>query len=352
MPGFDSGDPTNTMRAGNESFNVGGGQNQYMGYPAMTSSSYSSPPGVVPPGGGAFPSPTGYQGYGSQTGYQTGSRLNPSNLGGGPGAVATNTKLSGHEAGVPSLDPLFTQAMDAYLRSQLGQGASPFNLSAFLPSTGGATTPGSVAAPLTPELQQLAQFLQTGQGGGAGAQTLEQMSQTGMPIDQTPAWQAMIASEQHNIGESANQLREQFAGMGNLASSPFGTAISDFYTQTALGQNAQLTQATAAAQEAARGRQTGASEFLTSESGQLGQYLQGLDEQSIQRLMQEFIRTSPDYSPLLPFEQQLATTFPPVYGKTGFAASFGPALGQALGTTLGTFGVQSGPGGTSGSMGG
>jgi len=190
------------------------------------------------------------------------------------------------------------------------------------------------------------QFLQTGQGGGAGTGTLEQLSQTGLPIDQTPAWQAMIASEQRNIGEGANQLREQFAGMGDLASSPFGTAISDYYTQTALGENAQLTAATTAAQEAARGRQVGASEFLTGTGANLGEMLQGLDQQSIQALMQEFTRTSPDYSPLLGYENQFASTYPPIYGKQGFSASFGSALGGALGTSLGSFGISGGSGST------
>jgi hypothetical protein len=335
MPNASTSDPTAIGSFGSESGGGGfGGQNQHMNYPSMTSTyNYgSTPPGVVPPSGGFTPPGDYYQGN------QYGTNLQ------GPGAVGTNTKLSGHEAGVPTLDPRFTQAMDAYLRSQLGQGAAPFNLSSFLPSTGGSTMPGQVSAPLTPELQQLAKFLQTGQGGGAGSQTLEQMATTGMPTDVGPAWEAMLKSEQHNIGENANALREQFAGMGDLKSSPFGTAMSDFYTQTALGQNAQLTQAEQQAQEAAAGRMSSASQFLTGESGQLGQYLQGLDQQSIQALMQEFMRTSPDYSPLLPYEQQLATTFPPVYGKTGFAASFGPALGGALGQTLGTFGLEAGPG--------
>jgi hypothetical protein len=334
-----------------------GGQNQYMNYPSMTTPgfpsysgvgasatyNYGTPPGVVPPGGGAFPSPTGYTGY---SGGGNPGVPQASNLGGGPGAVGASSKLPGGSYTSSTLDPLFTQAMDAYLRSQMGLGAAPFNLSAFLPSTGGSTTPGSVAAPLTPELQQLSQFLQTGQGGGAGTGTLEQMATTGMPTDVGPAWQAMIASQQHNIGENANALREQFAGMGALDSSPFGTAMSDFYTQTALGQNAQLTAAEQQAQEAAAGRMSSASQFLTGTGANFGEMLQGLDQQSIQALMQEYFQTSPDYSPLLPYEQQLSTAFAPVYGKQGFGASFGQALGGALGSSIGSFGVSGGSGAT------
>jgi hypothetical protein len=326
-------DPGNTMRPGNElapglDF---GGQNQYMNYPSMTSPGSMSfnnttPPGAVPPSGSSpfFP-------------YSPGA-LNT------PGGVGSSYNLpSGARTG-PTLDPAFTQGLDAWLQSQMGKGASPFNLSAYLPSTGGTTGPGQVAAPLTPELQQLARFLQTGQGGGAGTGTLEQMATTGMPTDVGPAWQAMISSEQRNVDEKANQLREQFAGMGDLASSPFGTSITDFYTQTALGQNAQLTQAEQQAQEAAAGRMAGASQFLTGTAGNLGEYLQGLDEQSIQTLMQEFIRSSPDYNPLLSGEFQLGTTFPPIYGKSGFGASFGSALGGALGSSLGSFGISAGGG--------
>jgi hypothetical protein len=327
----------------------GGGQNQWMSYPSMgysggsASTSYTPPtttygggysgpvpPGVVPPQGSPYPSPGSYP-------YNA-------NLTGRAGAVGSSTTLPGNYYGAPTVDPLFTQGYAGYLSGQLGTGISPYNLSAFLPSTGGSTGLGQVGAPLTPELQQLEQFFQTGQGGGPGMQSLSQMAQTGDPINQTPAWEAMVASEQQNITKGGNQLKEQFAGMGDLNSTVLGSAIGDYYSQAQLGENAQLTQATTQAQEAAAGRQLGAGEFLNQGAQQMGQFLQSLDQQSISNLMNEYFMTQPQNNPLLALEAQFAGEFPPVYGSKGFGAGLESSLAAALGTSLGTFGMSAGGG--------
>jgi hypothetical protein len=330
---FGSGD----ISTGNPANFGMGGTNQYMNYPSVSYPGFPMPPGGGAYGGGmASPATTSYNLPGAVPQQGSPFPITPA----GKGGVGATDKLPGQTETVPSVDPNFTASWAQYLASQFGLGASPYNLQAFLPSTGGFAGPGQVTAPLTPELQQLAQFLQTGQGGGVGAQTLQSLSETGLPTDVGPAWQAAIAAQQRNIAENANQLREQFAGMGALDSSPFGTAISDFYSQTTKDQNAQLLAAEQAAQEAAAGRRAGASSELFGAGQGLGEFLQGLDQQSINALMQEFIRTSPDYSPLLGMESGFATTYPPIYGKGGFAASIGSSFGSALGQSLGSFGLS------------
>jgi len=265
-------------------------------------------------------------------------------LTGGSGAVGSSTTLPGNYYGAPTVDPLFTQGYAGYLSSQLGTGISPYNLSAYLPSTGQSSGAGQVAAPLTPELQQLEQFFQTGQGGGPGMQSLLGLSQTGDPINQTPAWQAMVASEAQNTAEQGNALKEQFGAMGDVNSTSAGQAEGDFYSQVALGQNAQLTQAQTTAQQNAVQNMMGASEYLNTGAQQVGQYLQGLDQQSINSLMQEYFMTTPQENPLLSEEAQFAGEFPPIYGSKGFGAGLESSLASSLGTSLGTINASVGGG--------
>jgi hypothetical protein len=295
------------------------------------------PPGVVPPSGSPYPSP-------GQLPYNA-------NLTGTAGAVGSSTTLPGNYYGVPTVDPLFTQGYAGYLSGQLGTGISPYNLSAYLPSTGGSTGAGQVSAPLTPELQQLMQFFETGQGTGAGMSSLSQLASTGDPINQTPAWQAMVASENQNTAEQANNLKEQFGAMGDINSTSSGQALGDYYSQVALGQNSQLTQAQTAAQQQAVQNQMGASEFLNTGSQQMGQYLQGLDQQSIQNLMQEYFMTTPQENPLLAEEAQFAGTYAPVYGSKGFGAGLEESLSSSLGTSLGSISAMYDSGSNSGSIG-
>lgn len=236
----------------------------------------------------------------------------------------------------PTLDPGFTQAFDDWLKGQIGKGATPYDLQAVLPSTGQTTGAGQLTAGMNPELQQLMQFFTTGQPGTMpGASTLGDMSKTGMPIDVMPEWQAMIDAQQRNIGQGSANLREQFASLGNLKSSPFGGAMSDYYSQTAKDQNALLGQLEAGSLESARGRQMDSSSLLTQLGGQMGQYIQGLDQSSIDRLLQEFVRTRPENSPLLGAQFGMATTFPPTYEKKG---GIGQAIVGSLGDILGGLG--------------
>jgi len=69
---------------------------------------------------------------------------------------------------------------------------------------------------------------------------------------------------------------------------------------------------------------------------QAGMEQQSLDQGSIDRLVQEFIRTRPEYSPLLSGMEQMGTTFSPLYGHTGFGAAFGQSFGGGLGSGLAT----------------
>jgi hypothetical protein len=245
--------------------------------------------------------------------------------------------LGGSERAETSMFPGLTGELAGFLNSELGQGLQPFDLSTFLPSTGGMSDKGNLTAPLNPTLQSLIDFF-SGKGSSIpGSDTLKQLADTGMPVDQTPAWQAMIDSMQRNIGQNQANLKEQFNFAGGLAGSPFAQAMTDFQSQTAKDENAQLLQAQAQALEAARGRQMGASEFITSGAGNLGQMLQGLDQSSIDRIYQEFQRVQPENNPLLNMIYGLGTTFAPIFSKNyGTGASGG--LAQSAGSLAGGLG--------------
>lgn len=287
----------------------------------------ATPPGVVPPTSlpvNTNPPAGSQQGLAGPGGYDPNNPIGP---GGGVKNVGSGA------ATVTTLFPQYTGQYGNLLASQLGKGATPFNLSALMPSSGQATTPGALSAPLDQLNQMLQQFYATGSGGPTGSSTVESMAQTGNPTDVGPAWQAMLAAEQKNTDKNAANLREQFAFGGDLKSSPFASAMTDFYNQNTLNQNAQLTAAEQAAQESAAGRQLSASSDLMAGSGNMATNLQNLDQQAIQNMLAEFVRTSPDYSPLLGAQGGLATTFPPtiegsvgVGGMGGAVSSAGTAL--------------------------
>lgn len=286
----------------------------------------STPPGIVP---GQAPN-NGYPYYAN-------------NLNGAAGSVGAADKLPGGAGTSPSLDPQFTQALDQFLRGQLGNGISPFNLSSFLPSTGGNTSPGQVAAPLNPMLQQLMQFLSTGSGGGAGSSQLMglasnpmasfgTMGTTGNPTDVMPEWQSMINAQQTNIGQNQANLKEQFGSMGNLSSSSAANAMALYNTQTTADQNSLLGQLTSQSTESAQGRllqalmsgqstQNSAASTLFGAGNQLGNTLQSLDQNSINQLMQEYFQTTPQANPLNNEMFGLGTTFAPMYSPKGGVGS-------------------------------
>ena len=231
-------------------------------------------------------------------------------------------------------DPQLQENFFAWLKTNIGAGATPF--------------PDNLNASRDPLLNALYNFYSTGQGDTPAAKTImqliqnpkatipdiiNQMAESGLPVDRTQAWQAMIAAQQRNIDRTAADLRGQFAFSGNLAGTPFANAMVDFYSQAAKDQNATLASWQANALEAARGRQMNAGElilnasergqdrltslgmFLSNSARDLGTLFQGLGQQDIDRVLNEFIRTRPEYSPLLNLLFSAATTFPPTLQK-------------------------------------
>jgi hypothetical protein len=280
-------------------------------------------PGIVSPG--ATPVSTSNL-PGTGQGLAGPNTYNPNDPAGSYGGVKN---VGTGAATVNPLFPQFTEQFYNYLSSQLGKGATPFNQSTLLPSSGEATTPGSLNAPLNDVSQMLEQFYKTGSGGPVGTSTMESMAQTGNPTDVGPAWEAMIKAQQQNTDRNAANLREQFAFGGDLKSSPFGQSMQDFFNQNTLNQNAQLTAAEQQAQEAAAGRQATAAQDLTSGATGLGTQLQGLDQQAIQNMLAEFVRTRPEYAPLLAQQGGAATTFPPTISDTVGVGGLGGALASA-----------------------
>lgn len=284
-----------------------GGSNQFFSsFPTMPSPSMTTPnnlpnnPGVVPPFNSSNPgSPqplqfTGPPGASGQTGI-------------GKGLFAQNP-----------LDPSLTSQLFQFLQSQIGQGVSPFSLSTLLPSSGQATTPGQLNAPLTALLQQMQSAF--GPGGQIGTMATQGLSAV-------PQWQTMVDAMQRQIAEGASNVREQFNVEGNLAGSPFGTAMVDYQTQS----NKDLNSLLASLQQQNFSQQLQAGNEVQG----AGQFLQGLDQQSIQNVLQEFIRTSPQNNPLLGLEFGASTTFPPVLNPKSGAGGLGALLGGAGGLASG-----------------
>lgn len=231
---------------------TGGGSNQWMSYPSLPSggmSAYGSPSAGTPtantspasstnpfatlPGG---PTLTGPPSGGNQlTSYPVGS----------------TTQIGGGLETTPTMDPSFTGNFYSMLQSMLGGGAGLQN--------------------------QLLSFLS---GGGPsnipGANQLENMSQTGGLISALPEWQSMVAAMGQNTAQNEAQLKEQFAGMGALDSSPFGTAMSDYLQQTNLSQNSLLGQLDTQAMQQAMQNELTASTSLTGMAGQESQFLDQL----------------------------------------------------------------------------
>lgn len=269
------------------------GSNQYFNFnPAVTpmpgnTSSSGVPPGAVPPAGAP--------------------NLPSNNFPTGPGASAS-AGLPGGNTTIPTFDPNFTHQFYAWLQQQLGQGASPFNLSTPLPS-GGSTQPGQLTAPLNPIEQSLMKFYQTGS------------ADSGPMPGVMPMWNAALAAMNGPQGPAATEearIRGQFAFGGNLASSPFAQAMTQFGEQNVLNENALLTSAT---QSALPGMQ------------QFGSDIQQMDQGAINNMLQEFIRTRPEYSPLLNMLFGGATSSPGVVKKGSGAGALGGILGGA-GTLL------------------
>lgn len=273
------------------------GSNQFT--PSMPSIPAGNAPGTVPQSGSTMPSST-------------------------PATYGLNYLGHGFFNEQP-ISPQLQNNFGNYLMQNLGKGATPFDLSALFPSSGQAGSQGQLSAPLTQLLTQL-QGLFSGQispsqGGPMGGAfgTLSNVAQNG--ISAVPTWQSMVDAMQRQIGQGANNLREQFASMGALAGSPFGQAMTDYQTQSNKDLNSQLAQL----QYQGIQDQLAAASGLMSSSDSLGQFIQGLDQGSIDRLYNEFLRTQPEYNPLLGMTAGLATTFQPILTK-----NYGVGAGAAL----------------------
>lgn len=163
----------------------------------------------------------------------------------------------------------------------------------------GVPTLAGVGSPFTPQQmqqqyqQQMMQQLLMGGGGGGGfpgqpgfgpsagtpssGLTADQvlaswagnqdylkgfMSNQGYPTQVTPAWTSMVDAMQRNIQRGAANLEEQFGVSGNRFSTSFGTAATDYQTQTQKDQNSLLAQMTLSSDEAAKQRMLSAATSL------------------------------------------------------------------------------------------
>lgn len=265
-------------------------ENQYMMFPSMPGYNATNIPGLTPMG----PQTAAATGGGTNIGYD------PKKTGQRP--VSTDI-AGGQYSAVSPLDPAFTKAYSGWLGSEIGKGVSPY--------------PGGLTAPNNQILQMLTAMFEPGG-------SLASMIKTGEPISALPEWKAMVDASGQNVQRNLAQLREQFAAGGNLMGTPYGDATQNYMAQTTKDQNAMLIQAQTQALEQAMGRKLSADEFM----GQFGQYLQGLDQASINRMYQEYIRTSPEYNPLINAMAQFATTYPPTVQKEQGGGILGGILGN------------------------
>lgn len=308
--GAPSNDIMRTSYAGNDATP---GSNQFTGNFTPRMPAMFTPGNTATPGGGGYSSP--YPMFGNP--YQvpeSGGWNNPtSGPFGGPLASKQGvaepgaTHNLGHGIMTTGLQfPGLASNFADYINSQIGQGLTPFNLSTQLP-TGGMTQPGQLTAGLNPLLQQLQNFFMTGQGGGMpGMQNLSTIANQG--VSALPEWQAMVAAMNQNTQQNEANLKEQFASMGDLAGSPFGTAMSNYLQQTNLDQNSLLGQLT---QSNIQNIQMPAIESLFGGSQQMAGGLQALDQQAIQNMYQEFQRIQPQNNPLMQYMMGLGTLYPP-----------------------------------------
>lgn len=112
-------------------------------------------------------------------------------------------------------------------------------------------------------------------------------SESGMPTDVLPAWDAMVAAQQRNIDRKFADLQEAFNVTGNRFSTPFGQAAVDYQTQAALDQNSLLAQMALGSMESGRNRQFSAANQLANLAyGGISQ-LSGQDFQSAMNQMNQ-----------------------------------------------------------------
>lgn len=325
-----------------------GGSNQYASYPSLPgsntyggtpsaptgnffqpTSSASSPYSPASPlqgatyGGGSgapgtVPSTPGTVPGGSGSSYTYSQNLsNPSQFDSQYPSRTQPAESIGHgQYSVPPTDASLQNSIMNYLQGQVGQGMSPFNLQALLP-TGGTTGAGQVSSPLDPLSQAMMQFYSTGAtGGNPGLQSLSQLASTGDPIDQTPAWQAMVQQMQQQIGTGAANVREQMSFSGNLPGSAGALATSEYQNQSTADLNSQLLSAQTQAQQQAVQNKLTASGQIQSGEQSLASSLYGYDQSAVTNLMNEFFATQSQENPTLGYQFGGGTAYAPTFGKT------------------------------------
>ncbi len=277
----------------------------------------------------------------------------------------TGGAASAYGAQMP-ISPGLTGQLAQLLSSMVGKGATPYSGQAYTPSTGAFTQPGQLSANITPELWNLAQyFQQMGMDPSKwiqpqGGDTLSQMEKTGMPISTTDQWAQMQSAMDRIYKQGAANVAEGFAGAGTMYSSPYGAASTDYELQAAKEKASTMAGLTTQSMEQARGRQMQAldieksyygmnqqqQQYFLSAANQIQQLFQGMDQASIDRTLTEFIRTQPEYGPLLQYIYGLSTTFPAALptkaGLTPGAAAIGSAGGILQGIS-GLIGAIKGP---------
>ncbi len=332
-------------------------------YGAPSSTGYA--PTFYGPGGGApdFSEGGGGFGGGGDPGgtYPSfpGSYAWPSSGGGGGAATPNkssaispttyNVKDTGQWVAGSPLVPGLTQNLADYLQSIVGRGATPFEGATTLPSTGDPTAPGQLSAGITPELWKLMQYY-TGAATDpsqwvqpVGGDILGEMAKTGMPVSTSAEWAKMQSAMERQYRQGAANVAEGFAVGGGMAGSPYGQASTDYELQAAKDKASLLGSMETKSLESARGRQVQAldilksyyglnqqqQQFMLTQAGKLAELFQGYDQAAIDRTLAEFIRTQPEYGPLLNMIYGLATTFPPYLGKTTGLGAVGGILAGA-----------------------
>jgi hypothetical protein len=168
---------------------------------------------------------------------------------------------------------------------------------------------------------QLLSFLSGGSSTIPGASSLTEMAKTGDPISALPEWQKMIAAQQQNIQQNQAQLKEQFGFAGDLQSSPFGTAMSNYEQQTSKDQDALLAQLEQQSMESAMQRKLAASQDITGMAGAETQFLDQLFSQGA--FASPGLSKKSSSSPLGGIGSLLSSLF----GAAGQAGSFGALFG-------------------------
>jgi hypothetical protein len=311
------------------------GSNQYTG------SSYGSLPGnsatpVAAGSGGGFFNPAGannpYQAptQGGSAPYQTNN----------PGGSLKGTDIGANVQATPQQYPWLGNDFATYLASQIGQGMTPFNQSTPLP-TGGQTAPGQLAAPLNPMLQQLMQALQGNQSSMPGANSLNTIASQG--ISALPEWQSMVQAQQQGIQQGQANLQEQFAGMGALAGSPFGTAMSDYSQQTQKDQNATLGQLQ---QQNILQGQIPVAQGLQAGQAAMAGGLQQIDQNAIGQYLQQFQTDQAQNNPMNSMIGNYGALFPPTTKSPSTWQNINSTIGALAGSGYSSSGGGSGSGGS------